>query len=82
MTNSDRYSPDDYNADQIDEDIVDQQGTVKAKTKKTKIGTKPVAGKRKSPTAAKRKPKASSSGTVAARLKRTDSDTDSKQDRQ
>ena len=82
MTNSDRYSPDHYNVDQIDEDIVDQQGTVKAKTKKTKMGTKPVAGKRKSPTAPKRKPKASSSGTVAARLKRTDSDTDSKQDRQ
>ena len=30
MTNSDRYSPDDYNADQIDEDAVEQQGTVKA----------------------------------------------------
>ena len=82
MTNSDRYSPDDYNVDQIDEDIVDQQGTGKAKAKKTKAGTKPVAGKRKLPTAAKRKPKASSSGTVAARLKRTDSETDSKQDRQ
>lgn len=82
MTNSDRYSPDDYNADQIDEDIVDQQGTVKAGAKKPKAGSKPEAGKRKSPNAAKRKPKASSSGTVAARARRMDSDTDSKQDRQ
>uniref|UniRef100_UPI003F6A14CD hypothetical protein n=1 Tax=Candidatus Puniceispirillum sp. TaxID=2026719 RepID=UPI003F6A14CD len=31
MTNSDRYSPDDYNADQIDEDIVEHQGTDKTK---------------------------------------------------
>ena len=41
MTNSDRYSPDDYNADQIDEDIVDQQGTVKAKTKKPRWAPNP-----------------------------------------
>ncbi len=29
MTNSDRYSPDDYNADQIDEGVVEHQGTDK-----------------------------------------------------
>lgn len=78
MTNSDRYSPDDYNADQIDEDAVEQQGTVKAKSGKAK----PLAGKRKSPEAGKRKSKASTSGpkpgTVATRAKRTDSDQDNK----
>ena len=63
MTNSDRYSPDDYNADQIDEDVVEHQGTDK---------TKRVAGKRKPKTS----PKATRAGTAAARAKRTDSDQD------
>ena len=63
MTNSDRYSPDDYNADQIDDDIIDQQGTVKAKAKKTKAGTKPVADKRKSPTADKHRQRRRNQGT-------------------
>ena len=49
MTNSDRYSPDDYNADQIDEGVVEHQGTDKEKR---------VAGKRKP----KASPKATRAG--------------------
>lgn len=67
MTNSDRYSPDDYNADQIDEDAIEQQGAVK-----TKAGTKRDTDKRKVSTSG---PKP---GTVATRAKRTDSDQDGK----
>lgn len=75
MTNSDRYSPDDYNAEQIDEDtVVEHQGTVKAKSKKAKSGTmSKKRGKTKS-VADKRKPKVSPPGTAVARAKRTDSD--------
>ena len=74
MTNSDRYSPDDYNAEQIDEDtVVEHQGTVKAKYKKAKSGTmSKKRGKTKS-VADKRKPKVSPPGIAVARAKRTDS---------
>ena len=63
MTDSDRYSPDDYNAEQIDEGVVEHQGTDKEKR---------VAGKRNRKHPRKRLGR----GTAAARAKRTDSDQD------
>ena len=62
MTDSDRYSPDDYNADQIDEGVVEHQGTDKEKR---------VAGKRN-----RKHPRKRLGRGTAARAERMDNDQD------